>query len=82
MTEGCQCYMCQNKDNLDRLHGYHTGYYEAAKTIVNELNELGIRHESIENESIGGILSRAEFNMNGAGEMLICIEKKLNEQKS
>jgi hypothetical protein len=78
---GCQCYMCQNKDNLDRLHGYHTGYYEALKTVVKEMKAQGLRDGSIADINMNGVLARAECNMESAGEMLICIEEKLNEEQ-
>lgn len=74
----CNCFCCRNKNNLDRRYGYYTAEYLINKQLAEKLKSLGIKNDSLVNNTLGSLLTEIEWNRDSAGCLLDEIERKLN----
>ena len=79
--KGCQCFSCQNSDNIDRIYGYYYGCYEVYSMIVQQLKKYGIKEGSIGDDNLEGLLACCSCNMEDVGCLLAETENKLKEVK-
>ena len=73
----CNCFMCRNKDNLDRLYGYTVGRIQQLETIKRDLEHNNIKPSSIADDTLEGTLARVECDLEESYTILACLQKEL-----
>lgn len=73
----CNCFLCKNSENKERVYGYLYAEHYLYKSLYKRLKELGVQEEAVGNDTLGGLLSVIHCNMDDSGVLLYEVENEL-----
>ena len=70
---GCQCFTCRHADEPRVVAGYLQGYIDASDWFLNWAKKNNIKHGSIADDDLGGIVAQMECNRLEGACLLDCL---------